>query len=377
MNKAVERIYPSHIKRKYNPWNYFFGLLGILAIGLITYSALGYFHQTTKPIIVSQTAVPTITATVSIEPTPTPAPKVARLLDGVLVDPGKENVHPLAVMIENHPDARPQFGLGQANLVYEAIAEGGITRFMAIYADPTIPVRVGPVRSARTYFVDFATELHAFYAHVGGNNDALVQIRATNVLDLDQFSIGAPTYQRDLSRPVALEHTMYSSTEKLWDIAVNKKGWSKTADFTPWHFDDDPLLANRPTKASVTVDVSGPDYKVVWNYNPATNSYSRTMAGAAHVDANTNQVIQTKNVVTETVDHQPTVTAIGEKGQKFTLTGTGKAMIFHNGTATIGTWKKSGTGRTIYYDSTGNEITFTRGTVWVHIVHPESTVTYD
>ena len=315
--------------------------------------------------------------TSSPPPTPTPTPLTASKLNGAEVPVGTEALHPLAVMIENHPDARPQSGLASADLVYEAIAEGGITRFMAVFGNPQNAVRVGPIRSARTYFVDFATELNAFYAHVGGNADALDQIKATNVFDLDEFAVGSPTYQRDFSRNVATEHTMYSSTDKLWNVATQTRKWSQSADYQSWNFADDTAPSLRPpSEKPVTINFSNSSYQVIWNYDPTTNSYSRNLAGKPHIDANTNTQITAKDIVIETVQHKPTVTRSGEQGWIDTLTGTGSGVIIHDGTATAITWKKTGTERTRYYTSDGKEVTFTRGAIWVEITHPETSVSY-
>src|SRR3989344_4594697 len=133
---------------------------------------------------------------------------------------------PLAVMIENHSEARPQSGLTSADIIYEAVAEGGITRFMAIYLCNLSDAQVGPVRSARTYYLDWLGEYDALYAHVGGANtpgpaDALSQIMKYGIKDMNQFSIGFPVFWRDyqrLGRSVATEHTMYSTTAKLWAV---------------------------------------------------------------------------------------------------------------------------------------------------------------
>src|SRR3990167_951299 len=165
-----------------------------------------------------------------------------------------EKRRPLAVMIENHADARPQSGLTSADIVYEAVAEGGITRFMAIFYCNLSDTQVGPVRSARTYFLDWLSEYDALYAHVGGANtpgpaDALSQIIKYGIKDLNQFSIGFPTFWRDYQRlghPVATEHTMYSTTQKLWEIGANRGWMEKDEDgiswdknFTSWKFKDD------------------------------------------------------------------------------------------------------------------------------------------
>lgn len=308
------------------------------------------------------------------KPTPTPA-LTPSWLTGVLVTPEAANLRPLGVMIENHQDARPQSGLSQADLVYEAIAEGGITRFLAIFADPRADIRVGPVRSARTYFVDWATELGAFYAHVGGSSSALKQIAARpGFYDLNQFSVGSPTFWRDLSQQVATEHTMYSSTAKLWQYATATRKYNTKASFTPWKFTDAPAADSRPTTAqTITVDFSSPQFRVGWTYDPAANTYTRSLAGKPHSDAINNKSITAKTVILHTVAHQM---VSGDKGSewKLSLTGSGSARVFMNGVETAATWQKAGANRTQYFDSSGKELVLPRGNIWVEIIHPETSV---
>jgi hypothetical protein len=356
-------------------------LIGVSIAALAVLAAalgigLAYKGQTSKPTGCSDNSCNTndaVSPKTSSTPAPTPTPTpVARLLDGALVTPGEENVRPLGVMIENHPDARPQSGLADANWVYEAIAEGGITRFFALYANPDqVDVRVGPVRSVRTYYLDYAREYNAFLAHVGGNIDALDSIKASGgVTDLDQFGIGEPVYKRDFSRNVATEHTMYSSTKNLWGY-ITDKNYDKTASFAPLLFIDDIPTTARPAAQTVSINFSTPTFAVKWTYDSATNSYTRTMAGQPHKDAVTGQQITAKNIVIQTVARKSTVTRINEQGWIYTLTGSGKVTVVQNGTSITGTWKRDGNGRTRYYADDGSEIKLVRGTTWVEVVHPD------
>lgn len=347
----------------------------LVVLGAALGVGLAYKNQTSKPTsCVNDSCNSTQTVVQNLaSPTPsaTPVP-VARLLDGVMVTAEEAHVRPLGVMIENHPDARPQSGLSSANWVYEAIAEGGITRFLALFANPdSTDVRVGPIRSVRTYFLDYAREYDAFLSHVGGNIDALDSITADGgITNLDQFSIGEPTYKRDFSRNVATEHTMYSTTANLWSY-VKSKSYDTTASFTSLPFTDDVPVAERPAAQKVSINFSTPTFAVVWNYDPATNSYVRTMAGQLHKDAETGDTIKAKNIVIQTVDRKPTVTRINEQGWIYTLTGSGKVTVVQDGKAVAGTWKREGNGRTHYYDANGQEISLVRGTTWVEVVHTD------
>lgn len=322
----------------------------------------------------TSTAKPGKNATPTPSATPTP---VSRLLDGAMVSPGGEAYRPLAVMIENHPDARPQSGLAKANWVYEAISEGGITRFMALFADPSAEdIRVGPVRSVRTYYLDFAREYNAFLAHVGGNSDALSDLKANGgVTDLDQFAVGAPTYARDFSRNVPTEHTMYSSTTKLWDYIGTKK-YDKVGNFPSLPYVDDATDANRAASQTVTIDFSEATYAVKWDYDKTSNAYKRSMAGKTHTDADSKEQITAKNIILEQVEKQSVVSSGGKVVWKYTLTGSGKAILMQNGKATVGTWKRSGNNRTRYYDANGKELSLLRGTTWVEVVHSDTPVSY-
>lgn len=307
------------------------------------------------------------------------APKVELFessLNGTMVDKASSERHPLAIIVENHPDARPQSGLSQADIIYEAIAEGGITRFMAIFGTKEAE-KVGPVRSARTFFVDWAHGYNAFLAHVGGNMDALDKIRAEKTPDLDQFA-NSGSYWREYVAGLATEHTMYTSTVKLRETATNKQ-YSTANNFNSWKFKDDPVdKATLPEAQKVTVDFSSPQYAVSFTYDKATNSYKRSLAGKPHTDKLTKEQINPKNVIVMTVKRQAVVTRINEAGYSMTTTGSGKARIYMDGKETIGTWKKAATGdRELFYDANDQEIVFNRGQFWISVMPPEATVTVE
>ncbi|MBI2085760.1 DUF3048 domain-containing protein [Candidatus Daviesbacteria bacterium] len=299
---------------------------------------------------------------------------------------------PLAVMIENHTESRPQSGLSSADVVYEAVAEGGITRFMAVFYCNLSDVQVGPVRSARTYFLDWLGEYDALYAHVGGANtpgpaDALGQIIRYEVNDLNQFSIGFPIFWRDyqrLGRSVATEHTMYSTTAKLWEVGA-KRGWTATdsagikwdKNFISWKFKDD-----KEDGATGNIKVnfweSQPGYEVVWIYDSATNSYKRKNGGSDHIDLDNNIQLAPKVII---VQFEKEANANdGYPGNVHLLYGTignGKALIFQDGNVVEGKWSKlSRTARSKFLDKNGQEIEFNRGQIWIQTVPEGSKVNY-
>ena len=299
---------------------------------------------------------------------------------------------PLAVMIENHTESRPQSGLTTADVIYEAVAEGGITRFMALYYCNLKDVQVGPVRSARTYYLNWLGEYDALYAHVGGANtpgpaDALGQIIKYEVKDLNQFSIGFPVFWRDYQRlghSVATEHTMYSTTQKLWEVGA-KRGWTATDSagikwdktFVPWKFKEDKAGGNT-SKITVNFWDSQPSYQVEWNYDSTSNTYKRKNGGSDHLDLNNNQQLVAKNIVVQfekesnANDGYP-----GNVHLLYGTTGSGKALIFMDGKAVEGKWnKQSRTARTKYVDANGKEVEFNRGPIWIQTVPEGSKVNY-
>lgn len=338
----------------------------VVLAGLIAYFRYREESNATPPVTPSET-VPNVTTT------PTPPPKEASSLDGTLVEPSLATRRPLAIMVENHPDARPQYGLGQASVIYEAIAEGGITRFMALFG-PGESDKVGPVRSARTYYLDWALEYDAGYAHVGGNVDALDLIPQIGIRDLDQFAIGSKAFRREPRSGIAIEHTMYSDTTKLRGIMDTKFGSDQS--WTKPFFKEHLAKEHRPASQAITINFSSPTYAVTWNYDPETNSYIRTMAGVLHKDPVSGEALRSDNIFVQIVNRRTTTTRIGEQGFIYTTVGEGTGYVFQDGNRIEATWKKdSRTAPTKFFDPQGNEIKRNPGKTWVEIVHPDTAVT--
>lgn len=305
-----------------------------------------------------------------------------------------EKRRPLAVMIENHIEARPQSGLSSADVVYEAVAEGGITRFMALYYCNLGDIEVGPVRSARTYFLDWLSEYDGLYAHVGGANspgpaNALGQIIDYGIKDLNQFSIGFPTFWRDYQRlghPVATEHTMYSTTQKLWAVGAQRK-WTATdsagikwdKNFVSWKFKDDQAGGSGATSIKVPFWESQGNYLVNWSYDGKCNCYKRKNAGADHLDLDNNQILSPKVVIVQF--ERETHANDGYEGNVHLLYGTkgsGKALIFEDGKVTSVTWNKANRlSRTHYLDGLGVEVNLNKGQIWIETVPEGSNVTFN
>lgn len=317
-----------------------------------------------------------------------------------------EKRRPLFVMIENSPDARPQSGLSRADVVYETVAEGGVTRFGALYycAAQVQDITLAPIRSARTYFVDWASGYNfPMYVHVGGANipgptDALGQIGQygwNQENDINQFSVGYPTFVRDYNRiagkQVATEHTMVTTTEKLWDVAQDRDWTNMSPDrvinrrtvpgsdwkdgFTPWTFEASPAQAGSVRTVSYDFWSGYGDYSVEWNYDESKDLYTRKNGGVASVDLNNDEPLFAKSVVVMfTTERGPINEA---KHMLYTTTGTGEALIFRHGQSPIeATWRKQSRTDELEFLVGGKPVEMARGLTWISIVGTTNEVKY-
>jgi hypothetical protein len=337
------------------------GTLAAIVMGGGAAMAFGVFGE--KP----QTTVIKV-----IKKQPAKPKTVASPLSGVQVSPELAERPITGVVIENHTDARPQSGLQDAGVVYEALAEGGITRFLAFFLDQK-PKEIGPVRSVRTYFVDWALEFNAPVAHVGGNIDALDLIGPLHMKNMDQFANGNYFYRTsDRYAP----HNMYTTTEKL-DALEKKLGYDDKSDFTPSPRVVKEKAAATADHPNIHINYSYNGYQVDYQYTAATNDYARLLAGKPHVDRNTGQQIHVKNVVIQYMPTSYGTTRIGEQTVIMATPGSGKAVVLRDGTAIEGTWNKTAhSSRTIFKDSAGKEIPLNPGNTWYSIVPVGNSVTY-
>jgi len=264
-----------------------------------------------------------------------------------------------AIMIENSPDARPQSGIKDAGVVYEAIAEGGITRFLALYQNKK-PSLVGPVRSLRMYYVDWLAPYNASVAHVGGSLNALNEIRNGSYRDIDQF-FNDDTYWRASDRYAP--HNVYTSFENL--DALNKaKGYTESTFLSFPRVDGAP--AAEPNATTITINFSSPSYNTTYSYDKESNSYLRFLGGVAHSDREAGQITPSV-VIALRVDMQH-VMEDGYREQIIT-TGTGSAVLFQNGTAEEVTWHKADRASPLRLtNSAGEDIPLVRGQTWIAAV---------
>jgi hypothetical protein len=307
--------------------------------------------------------------------------RVPSQLSGLLVDPALNNRPVVGVMIENSLDARPQSGLDQASVVFEAIAEGGITRFLALFQD-TQPDYVGPVRSVRPYYQTWALGFDAPMAHVGGSPEALANIKPWGVKDLDQF-YNSGSYRRVSNR--AAPHNVYTTLSNLTNLATSK-GYTKSTFTSLLRKKPQPYKPAAPSQTatdtrtastSVNLFMSSPLYNVSYSYDAATNSYKRTMGGKPHVSVNAagaSTQISPSVVVALVIPYN--IEADG-KHSFYATVGSGQAFVFQDGTVTLGTWSKAARNEQIKLtDSAGKPLGLNPGQTWITAVKTAGDVTY-
>lgn len=307
---------------------------------------------------------------------------VAATTDGVWLpwtEAARATRHPIAVMIDDQAQARPQSGLSQADVVYQAPAEGGIPRYMAIFQTQD-PPSIGPVRSSRLYFVAWADEWRALYAHVGGAPNALAYLRQVDgklVYDADQFRYGGSAgYLWRITTRLA-PHNVYTSGAKLEALARRLRATAPRTT-SPWTFQEDAPAAQRPVGGTIVVPY--PANRIVYTYQAATNRYLRGVTGErVETDAGTGTPIAPADVVILRMTVGPLLnTSPGStnetKGRlELGYLGHGSALVFENGQLIEATWSKaSDAAPTLlrYADGpqAGQPVALVRGQIFLQVV---------
>jgi hypothetical protein len=327
-----------------------------------------------------------------------------------------EGRRPITAIIENHQDARPQSGLSKGDVVYEAVAEGGITRFLSVFycGVSAKEIKIAPIRSARVYYVNWAAEYgeSPLFVHIGGANNICnncpggVKTGGTVAREVDAFTaleklgwrysygndfdggtnIGYPVIIRDqyrLGEKSAWEHSVVGFSDKIFEEGDSRgfafedsegKAWDE--DYVKWLFKDDNPSDN-PNAKEISFEFwsNKPEYNVFWKYDDSSNKYLRENGGEVHVDLETDEQIYAKNVVIMMVSERGPVDKEGH--MFYTTIDEGTALIFQNGGVIDGTWEKaSQTGRTKFYGGDGKEVTFVRGPIWIEAVPDGNEIKY-
>lgn len=327
---------------------------------------------------------PIVTQEIVVEPIAVPE-TIASNLTGVQVSRELNDRPVTAIMIENSIDARPQAGLIDAGVVFEAIAEGGITRFLSLF-QINQPESIGPIRSARPYYVEWTAGFDASYVHSGGSGEALALVRSLGLKDMDHGNY--PSYFDRVSNRYA-PHNVYTSMARL-DSLRESKGFT-TSTFEAFarieESADDKDSTSEDTKAetpavpataktlanNISFNISSPLYNTSYTYNADTNTYARVMANQKHLDETTGNQISPSVVVA-------LITAQGFHPDGIHTTyktiGSGTLMVFQNGEFIEGRWSKAGNKEPLKFTTLeGGPLELQPGQTWITAI-PSGRVTH-
>lgn len=328
-------------------------ILFISAVGLFLY----FFQPDLFNFKIKEEQPPVITEEYTPEENICPS-CVRRNLDGIMVLPEVANLRPFAVVIDNFQLARPQIGLASASLVYEAPVEGGVTRYLAIFDPESAPTEIGPVRSARTYFLNWAKELGATFVHVGGSPDALEAAKRIAKSDLNEFYKGEYFWR---SSKLVAPHNVLTSKNKLNAYRLDYK--ESGAEFKPWQFKE---AATSSEEIIHSINLKYPnEYAVLWEYNKDNNLYERYLDNKAHLDASSERITANNLII-----HLASFKVIDDDLRlEMSSALSGQALLCQDGNCHLGKWQKdSQTNRAKYYYNSGDDFIFNAGKTWIEVI---------
>jgi Protein of unknown function (DUF3048) N-terminal domain/Protein of unknown function (DUF3048) C-terminal domain len=362
------------------------GLVGVVLVALVvvviwrsgsmppTSAVAATSEPTALPSVVSATDAPTLAPPTSVPATPVPTPAlVPAPLTGLPVTSAAAQQHPIAVMIDDHVEARPQSGFNAASQVWQAPAEGGIPRYMLIFQD-TVPTGVGPVRSSREYYIEWAAEWNALYVHAGGSSQALATLAAKGhgqwVYNGEYFRY-APKYLWRVSTRIP-PHNVYTDGAHLRALAAAIG--ARDGPIEPaWTFGPDAAPDARPHGGTITVVY--PYETIRYTYDAATNTYLRFIKQTAYgsfrpqIDAADKTQVAPKNVVILRMHFGPLYAVDPHHRLEASDVGHGEAWIATNGVTVKGTWSKASvTAPTLLFGPNGKPITLTAGQTFVQVI---------
>jgi hypothetical protein len=273
----------------------------------------------------------------------------------------------IAVMIDNHPAAYPQSGLDSGVLVFEALAEFGITRYMLVLAPGISAERdfIGPVRSARSYFVEWAKGLGAVYAHAGGSPDGLLLSEtAIEIENMDALR-GVTSSYFWRSNEHAAPHDLFTSSDELQRFTTEAGVAATDLSEQGFIFKPDAPPDQRPANQEIEYYFIYADDPAGWTYDPQANSYLRLRRDQPHIDAQSGQQLEFKNVVVMEVLEQPIPNDPKGRIEQQVL-GEGRARLFADGIEREIIWRKPvGFAPLRFYNTGGDEVTFNAGPIWI------------
>lgn len=306
-------------------------------------------------------------------------------LTGEAVSEDISVLRPYCVMINNHPEARPSVGLSNASIIYEALAEGGITRMMAVFNDVD-GVTLGSLRSARPYYISLAQSYDAVYVHAGGSDEAYSDISKLGIDNIDGVrgsrSGEASCYYRDKTRlnmGKAVEHTLFAEGTKLADFAKNNYEIEHASDYDTTYglsFSADAAAQCKETSSEFTVYYST-GYSTTFKYSSEKSCYNAYISGKEYVDGEDDSSIDLANVIVLNV---PTKTIDSYGRQAMELTGSGSGYFFTGGKYVEINWTRADRADNFHYTlKDGTPLNLSVGKTFIAVAPLDSTkgVTFD
>lgn len=284
------------------------------------------------------------------------------------------NDRPIAVMIDNHSGAWPQAGLNKAYLVYEIVVEGGETRLMALFKGVSVD-KIGPVRSSRHYFLDYAMENGAIYVHYGWSPQAEADIGTYRVQNINGITQSSSDFWRvkDKSSP----HNVFTSTTKILEMAESKGYSVKSNDKSVFKYTaNEARLENAISATQVTIPHSNLQ-TVEYVYDAQKKVYTRFARGKKQTDYETKEDLVTKNIIVEFVDNYTLEDPENKGRQGLNNVGTFDGYYVTDGKAMkIKCIKSSRMAKTVYKDLNGVELEINDGNTWVQICPKDAQVKF-
>jgi len=303
------------------------------------------------------------------EPDEVEEDRIPSPISGIYAPRDRVNRKPVAIMLDNHPRARWQSGISQAEVVYEYLVEGGFTRYMAIFLIND-PGSIGPIRSARPYFITSALEYDPIYVRVGGSPQAKEDMKNLDMDDVDGMVVPTSVLWRNNNVGKSSPHNTYTSMEAL-RAYQKEQGYSDRGDYVGLKFNAEDEELDGEVANDVLIEYNG-DNTTRYIYDPEEKVYTYYKDGRPHKDELDDSPVKVKNIIIQEVD----IRMIDDSGRLFIdLIGEGRGKYISNGRVVDMSWvKKSRSNRTRYYDENGREIKLNPGITWIQAVRPETNV---
>lgn len=294
------------------------------------------------------------------------------LLNGLKYEEDITLRRPIAVMFDNHYGARPQAGLSSADIVYEMLVEGKITRYEAVFQS-RLPENIGPVRSARPYYILRAMEYDSIYVHVGGSEQAKKDIKNYNLAEVDGLSSGGDVFWRKNHKKIP--HNMYSSSDAIYKEASRKK-YRENFNMETLKFNEKKENIGTEDCQYVKITYKTPNssdkigYYVEFKYDEDQEKYFRYVNGKEHIEESDKSPLYAENIIVQIAKHK----VIDNEGRRaISFIGEGKGYYISNGKRTEVIWKKtSESSITKYYNLENEEISLNPGVIWIQVISDEN-----